>query len=134
MVTHCGNHGCTRRLVGNQMLVLNCSTYPCLCVPQVVAELLTWGRQEAVQLAALLDVLHDGGEDVTMTMTPCELPVGDDLWRLSDPFGICFHQFADVSGPNAVKDAARSSKAQEHEQQPQEKCKEHQEAQISDDP
>ena len=73
-------------------------------------------------------------------MTACQLLVGDDeLWTLSDPFGICFQQSARV--PDAVKDAMKSSKAQQRKQQrqevnkaKQEARKQRQEGQLSDDP
>lgn len=47
------------------------------------------------------------------TINACGLLVGDELWKLSDPFGICFQQDASVSGPGAVKDTVKSSKADE---------------------
>ena len=74
-------------------------------------------------------------------MTTCELLVGDELWKLSDPFGICFQQVANVSGPGAAKDAAKSITAQERNQQRQQVHKARQEArkqqeegQLPDDP
>ena len=74
------------------------------------------------------------------TVTACQLRVGDGkLWKLSDPFGICFQQSARV--PDAVTDAMKSSKAQQRKQQRQEVNKAKQEArkrrqegQLSDDP